>query len=357
MKHRSCLFFIVSCCILSAWVSRPARVEADSELVFRQKAFWGQNKASWQEENNRNDICFQTNRDTIQQLMDKSEEALKDSRVGDALRNYHQALIRIRSLPPDEQMYHRGRYDSRTPMNEWIPRRMNYILKDLDFQVTNEVLRDTVRTVFLYITWRDSPVKNLSYSYRMKDGWSGIIEADHGYGYLRYFGNQSRNMQYGRIKMELEDEKDHHRRKLPSDNQAQGKGDVLSLRTISIPLQKGQNKHYQRKANSEERNVFVVVEDMPTFRGGGIGEFRQYVQKKLHYPRKAREQKLEGVVFVRFTIDTDGEVSEVKIVRGVDPLLDKEALRVIWNSPSWKTGRQRGRPVRVDFTLPVQFEL
>jgi len=357
MKHRSSLFFLLSCCILSGWVPRPGQVEAGSELVFHQKAFLEQSTASWRGESNPKDGCFQAYRDTIQQLIHKSEEALKDSRVGDALRNYHQAFIMVSSLQPHEQMYHRDRYDSRTPLNRWIPRRMNYILKDLDFQVTNEVFRDTVRTIFLYITWRDSPVKNLYYLYRMKDGWSGLIEAEHGYGYLRYFGNQSRNIRYGRIKMDLKEGKGHHRRKLPSDNRAQEQGDTLSLRTISIPLQKEQNKRHQRKANSEERNVFVVVEDMPTFRGGGIHKFREYVQKRLQYPRKAREQKLEGEVFVRFTIDTDGAVAEVKIVRGVDPLLDKEALRVIWNSPLWKVGRQRGRPVQVDFTIPVQFEL
>jgi TonB family protein len=289
--------------------------------------------------------------------MNKSEQALKDSRLGDALQNYHQALIMVRSLPPDEHMYHWGKYDSRTPLSEWIPRRMNYLLRDLDFEVTNEMFRDTVRTVILYITWRDSPVKNLDYSYKMKDGWSELIEVEHGYGYLRYYGNQARNIQYGRAKMVLGNGKDHYRQNISFDKQDQEKGDMLSLRTISIPLQNGKDKRYQRKANAEEGNVFVVVEDMPTFRGGGIHKFREYVQKKLQYPRKARDQKLEGVVFVKFTIDTDGEVSKVKIVRGVDPLLDKEALRVIWNSPSWKTGRQRGKPVRVDFTLPVQFEL
>jgi len=320
MKYRLSLILIASFCLLTAWT-------------------------------------FQTLKDSIRQLMNNSEEALKDTRVGDALRNYHKALIMVRSLPPDEHMYHWDRYDSRTPLNKWIPRRMNYILKDLDFEVTNEVIHDTVRTVFLYITWRDSPVKNLHYSYKMKDDWSGLIEVEHGYGYLRYYGNQAMSMQYGRVKVDLGDGMDHHRRKLPSDNQAEEKEDILSLRTISIPLQKAQNKPHQRKTSSEERNVFVVVEDMPTFRGGGISKFREYVQKKIQYPRKARDQKLEGVVFVRFTVDTDGAVSDVKILKGLDPLLDKEALRVIRNSPLWEPGRQRGKPVRVDFTLPVQFEL
>ncbi len=107
----------------------------------------------------------------------------------------------------------------------------------------------------------------------------------------------------------------------------------------------------------EEEEVFVVVEDMPGFGGGDSNKFREYIAKNLRYPEVAAENGIQGRVFVQFVVEPDGRVSNVKVVRGVDPALDKEAIRVVENSPKWKPGKQRGKPVRVSFTFPIIFVL
>lgn len=107
----------------------------------------------------------------------------------------------------------------------------------------------------------------------------------------------------------------------------------------------------------EEEEVFVVVEDMPGFGGGDSNKFREYIAKNLRYPDVAAENGIQGRVFVQFVVEPDGRVSNVKVVRGVDPALDKEAMRVVENSPKWKPGKQRGKPVRVSFTFPIIFVL
>jgi len=107
----------------------------------------------------------------------------------------------------------------------------------------------------------------------------------------------------------------------------------------------------------EEEQVFVVVEDMPGFGGGDSNKFREYIAKNLRYPEVAAENGIQGRVFVQFVVEADGRVSNVKVVRGVDPALDKEAIRVVESSPSWKPGKQRGKPVRVSFTFPIIFVL
>ncbi|HOP05376.1 MAG TPA: energy transducer TonB [Tenuifilaceae bacterium] len=107
----------------------------------------------------------------------------------------------------------------------------------------------------------------------------------------------------------------------------------------------------------EEEEVFVVVEDMPGFGGGDSNKFREYIAKNLRYPEVAAENGIQGRVFVQFVVEPDGRVSNVKVVRGVDPALDKEAIRVVESSPKWKPGKQRGKPVRVSFTFPIIFVL
>lgn len=107
----------------------------------------------------------------------------------------------------------------------------------------------------------------------------------------------------------------------------------------------------------EENQIFVVVEDMPEFKGGGINAFRKYVQENIKYPTVAAENGIEGTVFVQFVVDTDGGISNVTVTRGVDPSLNEEAMRVIRNAPEWEPGQQRGNPVRVQFTIPIVFRL
>ena len=106
-----------------------------------------------------------------------------------------------------------------------------------------------------------------------------------------------------------------------------------------------------------EMEVFFVVEDMPTFQGQNSDAFRIYIQKNLKYPTIAAENGISGRVFVQFDVDPTGKITNVIVVRGVDPSLDKEAVRVVKSSPQWTPGKQRGRPVRVRFTFPIVFQL
>ena len=108
----------------------------------------------------------------------------------------------------------------------------------------------------------------------------------------------------------------------------------------------------------EEEAVFTIVEDMPLFNGKVAEEgFREYVGKNTNYPAVAQENGISGRVFVEFTIDRSGSLVDAKVTRGVDPLLDAEALRVIRSSPKWTPGKQRGKTVKVKYTFPVQFRL
>lgn len=104
----------------------------------------------------------------------------------------------------------------------------------------------------------------------------------------------------------------------------------------------------------EQGEVYKVVEDLPRFPDGNV---QQYIAWNLHYPEKALKNKVEGKVFVQFVIDTTGKVVEPKVIKSVSPELDAEALRVVSGMPAWKPGMQRGKPVRVSFTLPVIFKL
>jgi protein TonB len=103
--------------------------------------------------------------------------------------------------------------------------------------------------------------------------------------------------------------------------------------------------------------IFMKVEEMPEFRGGGVAKFRNYIQRNLSYPTIAAENGIEGTVYVKFVIDKDGSISNVEVLRGVDPALDKEAVESIQGAPKWEPGKQRGKPVRVQFTIPIVFKL
>ena len=107
----------------------------------------------------------------------------------------------------------------------------------------------------------------------------------------------------------------------------------------------------------EEAIPFQIVEEKPTFNGGDANEFTKWVNSKLEYPEIAKENGVQGRVTLQFTVNTDGSVSNVKVLRGVDSSLDKEAVRVVSMSPKWKPGKQRDRAVKVTYTFPVIFTL
>lgn len=105
-----------------------------------------------------------------------------------------------------------------------------------------------------------------------------------------------------------------------------------------------------------EEEVFYIVEEMPEFPGGDVA-LRKYIAANLKYPVIAQENGVQGKVYVSFVVDADGGISNAKVARSVDPSLDKEALRVVNSLPKWKPGKQRGKPVRVSFTVPINFVL
>ncbi len=111
--------------------------------------------------------------------------------------------------------------------------------------------------------------------------------------------------------------------------------------------------------NAPETNepIFVVVEDMPSFQGGDINTFKEWVQERVVYPKSLLEKKVEGKVFVMFTVEPNGTVTNVKFLRGLHPKLDEETFRVVKSSPLWKPGLQRGTAVRVRFSITTEYTL
>ncbi|MEY8706757.1 energy transducer TonB [Bacteroides faecichinchillae] len=105
-----------------------------------------------------------------------------------------------------------------------------------------------------------------------------------------------------------------------------------------------------------EDEIYVAVENMPEF-PGGTAQLMKYLSSHIKYPTISQETGTSGKVIVQFVVDKDGSITSPEVVRGVDPYLDKEALRVISTMPKWKPGEQNGRKVRVKFTVPVSFTL
>ncbi len=106
----------------------------------------------------------------------------------------------------------------------------------------------------------------------------------------------------------------------------------------------------------EESEVFVVVEKMPSFPGGEAA-LMKFLNENVKYPTIAQENGIQGRVFVQFVVGKTGEISKIVVVRGVDPALDKEAIRVVSAMPKWEAGQQRGKAVNVQFMLPINFVL
>lgn len=110
----------------------------------------------------------------------------------------------------------------------------------------------------------------------------------------------------------------------------------------------------EEEESSQE--IFTVVETPPEFPGGSVALFK-WINNAIKYPIVAQENGIQGRVSCAFVVNRDGSIVDAEVIRGVDPALDKEALRVINSMPKWTPGKQRGKPVRVKFTLPVTFRL
>ncbi len=111
-----------------------------------------------------------------------------------------------------------------------------------------------------------------------------------------------------------------------------------------------------KEEEEETAEVFFIVEDMPEFPGGEMA-LRAFIGNAIKYPVIAQENGIQGKVYVTFVVGKDGSVSNATIARGVDASLDKEALRVVNTLPKWKPGKQRGKPVNVSYTVPINFQL
>jgi protein TonB len=99
------------------------------------------------------------------------------------------------------------------------------------------------------------------------------------------------------------------------------------------------------------------AEVMPSFNGGTINDFRSWVQERIVYPRMAIENSLQGKVTLKFVIERDGTLTNIEEIASPDPSLTEEAIRVLKQSPKWSPGKQRNKPVRVFYVLPVEFQL
>lgn len=120
--------------------------------------------------------------------------------------------------------------------------------------------------------------------------------------------------------------------------------DIADLKTIVV------------QGEPEPEKVFDMVEQMPTF-PGGPSELMSFLSKNTKYPTIAQENGTQGRVIIQFVVERDGSISDVHVARGVDPYLDKEAVRVVKSMPKWIPGKQNGKAVRVKFTVPVLFKL
>jgi protein TonB len=112
----------------------------------------------------------------------------------------------------------------------------------------------------------------------------------------------------------------------------------------------------KKEENVVEMEIFTVVEAMPSFPGGDAARMK-FLQDNIKYPQMARESGIQGTVYVTFVVEPNGSVSDVRVLRGIGGGCDEEAVRVIQSMPRWEPGKQRGKPVRVQFNMPIKFTL
>ena len=151
----------------------------------------------------------------------------------------------------------------------------------------------------------------------------------------------------------------------PQVTQIQVVEDDVEVEDIDINAEVDQNEEIEEYVYEapevedeviEEEEVWVSVEEQPEFPGGSA-KLMEYIQKNLKYPMMARESGIQGRVFVGFVVEKDGEITKVQVLRGIGGGCDEEAVRVVQSLPKFKPGKQRGNPVRVQYTLPIVFRL
>jgi Ca-activated chloride channel family protein len=112
---------------------------------------------------------------------------------------------------------------------------------------------------------------------------------------------------------------------------------------------------FEEEEEKAEEEVFTIVEEMPRFQNGDVSKFLEYLQKELKFPESSLEGSIQGRIFAQFTVNEKGEVVDIKILRGISPELDAEVIRALKASPKWTPGKQRGKPVKVNYTIPIVF--
>jgi protein TonB len=128
---------------------------------------------------------------------------------------------------------------------------------------------------------------------------------------------------------------------------------LLFALLLVIPIFAGAQ---QKSMEPGEEDVYLLADDKPEF-PGGEDALKAFITANVDYPEEAKKNRITGKVFVSFVIDKEGKVVMVKIAKGVDPSLDKEALRVVNSMPAWKPGKHEGKLVKVKFTVPIAFAL
>ena len=135
-------------------------------------------------------------------------------------------------------------------------------------------------------------------------------------------------------------------------------GDLIdNTFNVPVPLELPQVEKPAPEINEPETEFYLFPEEQASFMNGDLTEFRNWIQRNVIYPQKAIEIEIFGKVIIGFCVNSKGEVVDVSIVRGVDPLLDQESMRVISSSPLWRAARQGGKPVKQRFIVPVVFQL
>ena len=139
--------------------------------------------------------------------------------------------------------------------------------------------------------------------------------------------------------------------------------DDVEVEDIEINAEMDQNEVVEEYVAPEiedediqEAEIFTIVEEMPDF-PGGTQKLADYLAKNIKYPQMARESGIQGRGFISFVVEPDGSVSNVNVMRSLGGGCDEEAVRVVKSMPKWKPGKQRGKPVRVSYILPVNFKL
>ncbi len=141
--------------------------------------------------------------------------------------------------------------------------------------------------------------------------------------------------------------------KMISEKSDKNNGTIMTM--IATSSEKNAMQIESKRKIADE--TFVLVDKMPTFQGGNLNDFRTYIMSRVRYPAEAINKKISGRVVANFTVDTQGKVTDVRILQTPDRILSEEVIRVLSQSPAWTPGEQDGQLVKVKFTIPVEFDI